>query len=249
MPESWNEGLCYNRRFKFRFADCDCNKHANLYTIMKLLSEIAGEDYEGRGLGHGVLLEKNQAFLLSRLSLRFFRFPEYYEDTVASTWERGSSGPFFLRDFEIRAAGDSLLAAAASQWLLIDTQTREILRPADIYGGLKEGEPRRADCSECAKLRKLASPTFLGSRPVYYSDLDSNGHVNNAVYGKIAVDFVPREMRKRKLLRFDINFNMETRLGETLEMFGSETDNSYEINGYVDGTLHFSCRFFLDSSR
>ena len=77
MADAWYVGALYKRQFTFRFGDCDTRKKASLYSVMKLLSEIAGDDYEGRGLGHNALQEHRQAFLVSRMNLAFYRYPLY----------------------------------------------------------------------------------------------------------------------------------------------------------------------------
>ena len=236
----------YSRRFLFGFADCDCEKRASLYSVMQLLSEIAGEDYERRGLGYSTLMENGQAFLLSGMCLNFFRVPHFLESGEATTWERCVSGPCFYRDFEIRGRDNSLLLAGNSRWLLVSPETREILRPASLYGGLREGAPRQAACPQGARLRRLESAQLLGERPIYYSDLDANGHVNNAVYGKIAVDFLPERLRMKNLQRFDISFVRETRADERLKLWGGQTEKGYEINGLAQDNLHFACRFCFE---
>lgn len=210
---------------------------------MKLLSEISGEDYEGRGLGHSFLWERGQAFLLSRLALEFRKMPVYAQNIVASTWECGTKGPFFNRDYEIKCESGELLLAGTSQWLLVDPVSREILRPASFAGGLLSGDPRRADCHPCKKLKMPDGLNAVGQKPIYYSDLDSNGHVNNAVYGKIAVDFLPEGYRSRSLKGLDVNFTMETKLGEVLKLYGCETEAGFIVQGFVDGALHFGSEF------
>ena len=108
------ESCCYKRSFTFRFGDCDLNKRASVYAIMKLFSETSGEDYELRGLGHSVLEGQDQAFLLSRLAIEFIDWPEHTQTVCLSTWERGAKGPFFHRDYEMRDANGALMAAGTS---------------------------------------------------------------------------------------------------------------------------------------
>ena len=243
MSEEWYDGAYFNRKFIFRFGDCDKTKKANLYAIMKLLSELAGEDYERRGLGYEYLLLHGQALLLSRMSFKFVRMPVHTEEVIACTWERFDKGPYFYRDFEIKSESGELLISASSQWFLVDIISREILRPSCLAEGRRQLDPRKSDCPDCEKLKKTGDLPILGYRPVYYSDLDGNGHVNNAVYGKIAVDYLPEEIRKKKINGFSINFFIETKQNETFEISGAETVNGYIVQGSSNNTLHFGCEF------
>lgn len=243
MPEAWHEEAYFNREFTFRFGDCDQSKNASLYTVMKLLSELAGEDYERRGLGYEYLLEHGQAMLLSRLRLNFARMPAHTEKVIATTWERPVKGPYFYRDYEIKSESGEVLVSGSSQWMLVDITSRTVLRPSSLVEGNRQENPRKSDCLDCEKLKKHEGLPSLGCRPVYYSDLDGNGHVNNAVYGKIAVDFLPEEIRLRGIKDFSINFFMETKQDETLEICGKETDNGYIVQGISNDTLRFGCEF------
>lgn len=240
--EQWYEGAVYNRRFKFRFGDCDDKNKASLFSIMKLLSEVAGEGYDGLGPEYSELWRTGQVFLLSRMSLHFRRVPRYTESVIASTWARETRGPLFYRDFEIRSEDDSILVGASSAWLLVDINSREILRP-EALALPPETCGRNADCPECRKLRADRSLPEIGERPIYHSDLDGNGHVNNAVYGKIAMDFLPEEYRLKKPNEVYLNFHLETKLGRTLKIHGGTTGNGYMVQGYDGEDIHFSALF------
>lgn len=243
MPEAWHDGAFFTRKFIFRFGDCHRAGNASLYAVMKLFSELAGEDYERRGLGYDMLAAQGRALLISRLRLKMHRQPRHTEETVAVTWERGEKGPYFLRDFELRSAEGEPLISAGSQWFMVDRASREVLRPGVLGQERRQLDPRRADCPDCGKPARCEKLSLLGSRPVFYSDLDANGHVNNAVYGRIAMDFLPEELRERPPTEVSISFLKETKREETLELFGEVSGDGCRIRGSVDGAPHFALDF------
>lgn len=243
MAEEWYEGAHFFRKMTFKFGDCDIQKRASLYAIMKLLSEISGDDYEGRGLGHDFLMNHGQVLLLSKLSLKILSLPLYSNCVVAETWERALSGPYFCREYEIKNEKMDRLISGTSRWFLADPISREILRPNTLLSGNRAADPAKSDCQECRKIEKPEDAPIVGLRQIYYSDLDANGHVNNAVYGKIATDFLPEKLRERNLKSFDINFNLETKLNETLEIQGMNSGKGYIIHGISDNKTHFCCEF------
>lgn len=243
MSEQWHDGAYFYRKFIFRFGDCDKFKNASLYAVMKLLSELAGEDYERRALGYEYLQGHGQALLLSRMRFRFTSMPVHLDKVVALTWERLVKGPFFYRDFEIKTEDGALLVSGSSQWFLVDITSREVLRPSSLAAGTRQTDLRKSACPDCEKLRRADDLPVLGYRPVYFSDLDGNGHVNNAIYGKIAMDFLPDSIRQKEIKDFAINFSMETKQDETLEIRGAETDKGFVLQGISSGTLRFGCEF------
>lgn len=243
LSEEWYEGAHFFRRAIFRFGDCDSQKRASLYSIMKLFSEISGDDYEGRGLGHDFLLERGKVLMLSKLSLKIIEVPLHRENVIAETWERTLCGPFVCREYEMRDENKQLIVSGTSRWFLADPITREILRPNMLPQGERLCDPRSSACPECKKIKMPEVLSTIGQRKIYYSDLDSNGHVNNAVYGKIATDFLPEEFRQRKLKDFSIDFSLETKENEILEISGAYTVNGYIIQGLSDNKRHFTCEF------
>lgn len=243
MGDVWYEGAEIHRSYVFRFGDCDCRKRAGLYAVMKLFSELAGEDYERRGLGHDRLAERGWAFLLSRVRLRFFRWPEHTEQVFVRSWERSVKGPYFYRDYELLSKDGELLIAGSSQWFLVDIASRDIVRPALLEQDEALRSPRQADCSEPLRLKKLEGLPILGRRPVYYSDLDANCHVNNAVYSRIATDFLPEALRGRELKDYSISFFTETGESQTLTLSGREEGDAFLLQGDAAGITRFGCRF------
>lgn len=238
------ENHCF-REFVLRFGDCDTYKRGTVFSIMKLLTELSGEDYEHKGLGHSFLWDRGQTFLITRMRLEFKRFPQYSETVVAETWERTVKGPYFYREYDVRSQNGEQLITGTGMWLLVDPISREILRPTALVGGLPKENPETVGCAPCKKLKLNQDLPVLGQRPIYYSDLDSNGHVNNAVYGKIATDFLPGAFRDTAVKAVDISFNMETKLGETLELHGAQIPGGFAVQGMIYDSLRFACEFEL----
>ncbi len=243
MQDVWYEGTEIHRNYVFRFGDCDCRKRAGLYAVMKLFSELAGEEYEQRGLGYERLAERGWAFLISRVRLNCHRWPMHAEKVFVRSWERGDKGPYFYRDYELLGKDGELLIAGSSQWFLVDIASRDILRPALLEHDEAYRNPRQADCAEPLRLKKLDALPVLGKRPVYFSDLDANGHVNNAVYSRIAMDFLPEALQCREIRDYSISFFAETGAGQTLCLSGRQEGDAFLLQGDVKGAAHFGCRF------
>lgn len=246
MSEQWHDSGRFFRRDTFRFGDCTADGYASIYAVMKLLSEMAGEDYERRGRGFEELLEHGQAFLLSRLAIKFHCMPVHKQTVVASTWERDKKGVFFNRDFEIRSETGELLVCAKSLWFIVNPKTREVLRPAELYGGLDAGCMDSADCPPCRRISVDDTLSTLGERNIRYSDLDANGHVNNAVYGRIAQDWLSQEYRSKHLNELYFEFKTETVINDTLIIKGASVKDGYSMQGMEKGKLHFGVHFVFD---
>jgi medium-chain acyl-[acyl-carrier-protein] hydrolase len=243
---SWHEDNVYCRELELAFYDCDLHKKAKLSTIMKYIADTAGKDYTDRGLSHDVLLKNNQVFLLSRASIHIERVPEYNETITVKTWERGIGGPYFFRDYEIldHSAGKCVLATSA--WVLVDPGTRQIQRPSKFAHHQVPDLKMIEGCRSCERIKVPDNMSFLGNRKIMFSDIDGNGHVYNANYVSIALDYLPYEKQIEDLSDFSINFIKEAKLGEVMDLYSSFDiePNRTVIIGKNGDSICFECELY-----
>ncbi len=232
----------YNKTVEIRFYDCDSHKRAKVSTINKFIADIAGVGYAATGMTHQWLWDHGYVFLLSRVSIRFNRMPIADETITVSTWERGNKGASFLRDFEIFDTEGKNLIDAHTEWILVNPQSRQIIRPSSFEGIRAMLPEKQADAPDCKRL-KLVEGDFAGERQVRYSDLDGNGHVYNAVYADIAVDVLPPALREKELRAYQINFIHEAKLGDTLSLYTAVDENSATVKGCIGEKDSFVCEF------
>ena len=84
---------------------------------------------------------------------------------------------------------------------------------------------------------------------VLYSDADFNGHTNNAKYIEWAFDTLPLDIVSGKDIdEFQINFNHETRPGETVELLrGMTGPDTFFVEGRCSDKTVFQCHIRLKS--
>jgi acyl-ACP thioesterase len=221
---------------RVKFYECDIYGKYKPSSMLKAASEVAGHDYNIKGLPYQFLLEHNLAFLVSRVSFLIHRYPKDQEELDLYTWENGKMRTLFIRGFEIYSAGEKLVEAQVG-WLLVNPFERKIIKPRDC----PFPQPQLEETFECKPIGKIQSqnPEYLGERVIRYSDLDANGHVYNANYADIAMDFLPTDVLERDIRNFRINFNREVKLGDRVEIFGESIDGENVIIGKHDGQVCF----------
>lgn len=232
----------FQKTVEIRFYDCDSQKRAKISTINKLLADIAGVAYGATGMTHQWLWDHGYVFLLSKVSIRFDRMPKADETITVSTWERGNKRASFLRDFEIHDAKGQKLIDARTEWVLVNPESRQIIRPASFEGPRAILTEKQADTPDCKRL-KFSEGDLVGNRLIRYSDLDGNGHVYNAVYADIAIDVLPSALWEKKLRFYQINFIHEAKLGDTLSLFTAVDENTATVKGCVGEKDSFICEF------
>ena len=228
----------------------DCAARLRPAAFMDIAQELAALGSERCGFADGDLAPHGLVWILARMSVRFDRIPLRLDTVTAQTWHRGLDGPFFVRDYRLLAADGTPAASSTSSWIIMDMRTRRIVR-GDRIADLIPSDPE-FDIAALPELSpRLYAPdksSFVdaGERLVLYSDLDYNGHVNNARYTVWALDALPLELVSSHTVRsIDVNFNREVLPGSTVKLSLCEADGYYYVEGRSEGYQNFLVRIGL----
>lgn len=238
--ELWEDG--YFRQEELVFADCDCRQRARVSTLLSKAAAYAGYDYDARGLTHEKLYAMREVFLLSRIALRIHRCPMAQEVLDISTWENGVRGAHMQRVYEMVDQKGQLCVSVKSDWILVDPETRRIMRPETFTAKELTVCTKTIDCPDP---RRIVLPkTGLeewGTRRVVWSDLDGNGHLYSGRYGDIAWDALPPDLQDRVPREFYINYSHEATLGQELRLMGIQETDGFRMEGLGPQGTCFTC--------
>ncbi len=211
----------YIENLKVKSYETDSNANLKLYAFMNFAQEIAGSHADSLGFGYDNLIQDGVIWVLSRIHVIFQRLPKWKEEISIKTWHKGSDRLFGYRDFEVEDNSGSVIIQATSSWLVINTKTRRLQRIDNIMGESAPGAVQEHAIEQPAE--RIASPSgmqFAKKKRVLFSDVDINGHSNNAKYIEWALDCVEPEIIKNMTISdLTINFNVETRLGEEIDLY------------------------------
>ena len=163
--------------------------------------------------------EEGLAFILTRLTLKFYQPIRPAEIITAQTWVSDGKGLNFPRYFRLQKQDGSVAAEGASSWLLLDLATRLPKRVSDFDYGF-EGE----DPLPFATPRRFVTPAEMvevGLRKIVYSDIDYNGHMNNTRYPDMICDYLP-EGSVGRMHTMHLEFAREAKFGSTLRVLRGE---------------------------
>lgn len=237
--ELWENG--YFRQEELVFADCDCHQRARVATFLSKAAAFGGYDYDARGLTHEILYANREIFLLSRIALRIRRCPMAQEVLNISTWENGAKGAHMQRVYELADASGAVCASMRSDWILVDPETRKILRPDSFKAKPLLLCPKEIDCPAPKKvILPKDGLEELSVRTVRWSDLDGNGHLFSGNYGDIVWDALPSDIQEQIPAEFYINYSKEATLGQTLHLYGVREGNVYRMEGVGPNGTCFS---------
>lgn len=125
---------------------------------------------------------KDTAWVLISWDIDIIEMPSYNKDYQVQTQARGYYKFYAMRDFTI-SNEETCLVRAKTLWMLIDIKTRSIVPMPDE---LKKYFPYLDKDSVKDYMVKLPRTEESETYPIeiHNEDIDSNGHVSNAVYFK-----------------------------------------------------------------
>ncbi|MCE1255755.1 MAG: thioesterase [Anaerolineae bacterium] len=195
--------------------------------ILQVMQEVGNRHAIQLGVGFKNLIQFNQAWVLSRLRIRFLDFPGIDEQIKIQTWPKGIQQKiFFDRHFKMSNSNGQTIALASAAYLLIDFEARKMLRPSALNVQLPENSEMSAIDEQ---LEKIPVPDQLDEQmrvKATYSTLDVMGHVNNTRYLEWIGDcFTVEHYKTHKLEWVQINYANEIKPGEEISLSSGSLNN------------------------
>ena len=222
-----------------RFTGIDQSDGLTIASTFDLFQEAAMNHAEILGVGREAMSQSGTVWILSRLSVFMICRPRFKEKILTRSWPRSANKLFAVRDYDIHYAADiagredgplqdTVLVRGRSAWLVVDIEKRRPLRPQTAVDNLPPNEGLNALPGENEQGNDpppaLAARDLSAVEPILrracYSDIDYNGHVNNARYIQWIQDLLdPDILKNAKQIRLDINYLAEILYGETINLY------------------------------
>ena len=181
--------------FNSRIRYSEVNQHCQL-TLSNITNYFQDcTNFQSEDLGIGIQYCKNQkrAWILSAWQIIVNRFPMLGEEITVGTWVTTTKGIYTNRNFVLKDKNGNDCAVGNAIWVYLDIEKGIPCRiTEDIMAIYQKKEPYVMEYAP----RKIAVPKELTEKerilitPLY---LDSNHHVNNSQYIKIAESCLPED--------------------------------------------------------
>lgn len=201
--------------------DVQPNSIIKMSTLFKLFQKVASDDLDKTGMTYEVLRDAGIVFVLTKNNVKVFDDIKKYDEVTVTTYLREIRGASFIRDFDV-CIGGRRVAYASSTWVLFDINNRRLLRPT-VLDSIGTFTPDLDNLMEIEDKRiKFDVNSLLKTdvREVYYSQIDTNGHMNNTFYPDIVYDYLPKELKasiKDKLIL--VHYVNELMEGQKYEVY------------------------------
>ncbi|MBQ8857509.1 MAG: acyl-[Lachnospiraceae bacterium] len=177
---------------RVRFSEVGEDKCLTLDSIVNYFQDCSTFQSEDLGNGMDAVEALHRAWVLSSWQIVVNEYPRLGEKIVTGTWPYAFNRFMGYRNFIMYGADGRVLAYANSLWTYINTENGRPARVDDEIIRLYQEEPKYD--MEYAD-RKIALPEemeALAGFPVEVHHLDTNHHVNNGQYVKMAGAYLPQ---------------------------------------------------------
>ena len=182
----------YTLHDRVSYSRIDVDRKIGVESIVNAMQDTALFHSEDIGRSAAFLAERHRAWLVSAWHIVFVRRPDMGEYFDVHTWAYKFSGIFGQRNFLMETPDHEVLAYADSRWFYFDSESG---KPTRIDKEESEGygtePPYDMDYSVSRKVDYPEGLDESGSIYVNASLLDSNKHMNNGQYIRLAVGYLP----------------------------------------------------------
>lgn len=216
----------------------DFRGKATLPMIGGFMLQVATKHAEERGFGYSFMTSQQRAWVLSRMVIEMFEYPQNDTVFVVKTWVASVNRLFTERYFAFEDAEGKELGFAKSLWASIDMETRKPTNVLELQGLVDFVSTEKVCPIEGMSKIPLLKDNFetAGGFEVRYSDVDINRHLNSMKYIEHFVDVFDIDMfRDKDINRIEANYVSEGRYGTKIDILKREEADSVFILEMKDG--------------
>ena len=202
--------------------------------LLHFAQEAAQEHCYSLGVDWDTMAKRNLFWAVIRQRMEITRLPEAGETITVKTWPMPTSRVAYPRATEGFDAQGNSIFKIISLWVLMDFETRAMVLPgkSDVEVlGTTFGTELKAPAGLPA-----ANFDHQMIRPVCFTDLDRNGHMNNTRYLEWLADLLPASFHQDHPVKaVTISYNSEALEGQQVELTWSE-EGALRVDGLLSQT-------------
>ncbi len=203
----------YSREERVRFSEVGPDGRLTLPALVNYFQDCSTFHSEDVGVGLGYLARRNCVWLMSFWQVVVESYPRLGERIMVET--RPYAFEHFLgrRNFALRDSRGGTLVQADSLWLYYNAErSRPERPPQEMLEAYQLDEPLAMEYAGTRKIRLPELMEALPPFPVRRTDLDTNRHVNNGQYVRMAADLFSVE----QVREFRMEYRKAAHLGDTI---------------------------------
>lgn len=216
----------YSFESRIRYSEVDKDGRLTLEELLDYFQDCSTFHSEDIGVGTSYLAGHNMVWVLSAWQIVVDRYPKLGERVTIGTFPYDFKGFLGYRNFVMQDETGKQTACANSVWTLLDLEKQLPTRPTPLMVEKYVLEDR---LPMDYAARKIAVPKNGEKREeiiVKKYHLDTNNHVNNGQYVRMAMDFLPDGF---KVSQMRAEYKKQALLEDMIIPETSDNGNQYTV--------------------
>lgn len=224
--------MVFTKKIKPRTSDFDIYDKIKLHSLLDMFQDMAGDHATILDLGYDNFKEKGLSWVLITTKIDIVKDIPYDSEVILSTWPHEKGRVDFIRDYKVESLDGELYVIGSSKWVVIDYNTRRIMRAKEIVYPGDHLEFKNYDDVSKLRVEVPNDKEYIISHVVSNNDLDHNGHMNNCKYMEMIYNTINIKAGKQ-LVSLHMDFINESMLGDKIDLYRFEYENEIYYIGYV----------------
>ncbi|MDE5910508.1 MAG: acyl-[acyl-carrier-protein] thioesterase [Lachnospiraceae bacterium] len=236
----------YSYKSRIRYSELDETGQLRLESLLDYFQDCSTFHSEDIGLGVDYLKERNMVWVMSSWQIVVERFPKLCEMVTVGTAPYEFKGFVGFRNFLMTDEEGKWLACANTIWSLLDTRTGKPVRPTEE---MVKGYALEPKLNMDYAPRRIQIPKEMERQDavqIKTHHLDTNHHVNNGQFVRIALDSLLKNCRVKQLRA---EYKKQVMLGDVLIPYTKETENGIYVIVLKDTEENVCCTVELQEER
>lgn len=187
----------YSFKSRVRYSELDRDGNLSIKSMMDYLQDCSTFQSESLGLGIKYLKTHNRAWWLSSWNIDILSLPRLGDEIIISTNAYAFKGIYGYRNFDIKNEKGEYLVKADSTWFFFDTKNKIPAKAKEEEILPYLGNEKKLEMQEevSKKIEHIEGGEYLSPIIVQKHHLDTNNHVNNAMYIDMAKDLIDSKIK------------------------------------------------------
>ena len=212
----------YEHKTKVRYTESGANGEMLLGAVVDCFQNVFHFEAEDASLDIQNLKKMNLGWFIYFWQIDIDRYPKCGEDITIGTFVYEDRGSSEGRNFYIKSASDDIIIRANSVWSLVDLTKLQIVRiPNQVMDRNRKMHEDKLDMEYLGRRIRYngeCSIQKVGEHIVNRLELDSNRHLNNSEYVKIALASIAN-FAPSSVFRLCIEYRKQAVEGDHLNIF------------------------------
>ncbi len=231
----------YEYTGRVRYSECDRFGKLSTAGVINYLQDTATLHSEDKKVGLAYLAEHNIGWVVTNYTMRIRELPKMGDRITIRTYPHSMRACVAYRSFEMLNGKGERFAEVISTWALMNIKEMKPVKVTDEMLAAYDPLICPDFSPNSVKLKAEANGEKVGEFVVTEAEIDTNGHMNNGAYARIAEKFLPEDVKFENMV---YSFKKMLFLDDKAEIFKAvTTDGSIQVQFMKNGEQIFLAQF------